>query len=235
MTIEWRTIGFPEHLMRVRTGSFRLQNIQVSSGSQLSNFIRATGLIAQRWGGQFDMATMNREKWQEWNSFIARLAGQAVLFELRAPVQQLPLGEGAGFATDNPAYSITGVTITGVDILTGATSAIVYADAPRYAQSILVDFGSDQADATVLRHGDLFGLGGNLYMCTSNVVADSNGVARVPFRWRLHKAAFEGDIVELRKPTCRVMLAEANSGQVELDYATHGVSGIRFIEVPYLQ
>ena len=235
MTIEWRTIGFPDHLMRVRSGSFRLSNIQMSSGSQISNFVRATGLIAQRWTGQFDMATMSREKWQEWNSFIARIAGQSVLFEVRAPVQQLPLGVGAGFDEDNPDYTVTGVTVTGVDILTGATSAIVHSDTPRYAQSILIDFGGDQAGDTVMRHGDMFGLGGNLYLCTSNVVADEDGVARVPFRWKLHKAAFEGDIVELCKPTCRVMLKEANTGQVELDVAAHGVSGFSFMEMHYLQ
>ena len=233
MAIEWRTIGFPDHLMRVKEGSARLANIQITSGSQLANFIRASGLIAQRWTGQFDMATMSRAQWQEWESFIARLSGQAVLFEVRMPGQRLPLGAHAGFAEGNPDYPITGTTITGTEILTGATSGLVLEDTPRYNQAILIDFGDDMAGEVVLTHGDKFGLRGNLYMVTGVVTADANGHARVPFRWKLHRAAFEGDVVSFYKPTVRVMLSSGSDGEVTIDTAMHGRAGLSFIEVPY--
>ncbi len=233
--IDWRTIGFPEHLMLAEAASFRLSNIQIASGSQVSNFIRASGLIAQRWIGKFDMTTLTQEEWQEWDSFIARLQGQTTLFEIHSPAQNLPLGTGAGFAEDNPAYPLTGVTLTGVTLLTGATTGLVVQDQARYSQAVLIDFGAAQAGEEVLTHGDHFGIGGNLYKCVGRVTADDNGHGRVPFRWRLHKGAHEGDIVQLRKPTCRVMLQSANEGQVEMSAPFHGKTGIAFMEIPYLQ
>lgn len=233
MTIEWRTIGFPDHLMRVKEGSARLSNIQITSGSQLANFIRATGLIAQRWTGKLDMSTMTRAQWQEWDSFIARLSGQAVLFEIQMPGQVLPLGAHAGYSEDGAAYAITGTTITGTEILNGATSGLILEDAPRYSQAIMIDFGDDMAGEVVLTHGDKFGLRGNLYMVTGVVTADANGQARVPFRWKLHRAAFVGDVVSFYKPTCRVMLASAGDGDVTIDTAINGSGGLSFVEVPY--
>lgn len=235
MPAEFRTIGFPDHLMRVQAGSFDLFNIQIASGAQVANFVRAAAMIAARWTGQFDMAAMTREQWQEWRSFRARLSGQIVLFEVRAPGQRLPLAGGAGYADTNDIYPITGTTITGMSILTGATSAVVAQNAQRYARSVLIDFGPSMAGRRVMTHGDMFGVGGNLYMSTGDSYADENGLARVAFAWRLHKPAFEGDIVQLRKPTCRVMLRESNEGVVTIDRALHGSVSLSFIEVPYTQ
>lgn len=235
MAINWRTICMPDSLFRVSEGSFDLRNIQMASGSSVANFIRATGLIAQRWSGQLDFAPMAQAQWQEWKAWRARLSGQAVLFNLRAPMQRLPLGAGAGYAEDNPAFTITGITITGVSILTGATTALVHEQAARYARTLLVDFGVAMAGQTVMTHGDLFGHGGNLYVCTGESVADASGIARLVFRAGLHRAALEGDIVNLRDPTCRVMLRDANGAIVQNDSAGIGRSGFEFIEVPFTQ
>lgn len=232
MALTFRTISIPEHLLRVREGSFGLQNYQTSSDSILSRFVRVAGVIEQRWACQFDMATMSRAQWQEWDSFIARLSGQAVLFSLRAPVRRLPLGQGAGYAETNGAISITGTTIAGATIRQGATSCLIAQSAPRYARSIRVT--GLMPGALALTHGDLFGLGGNLYMVTGKVTADADGEARVPFRWRLWKGAKAGDIVSLRDPSCRVQLKTAGEGAVTLDPAGHGKAGIAAIEVPYI-
>ncbi len=232
MSVQFRTISIPEHLLRVREGSFGLQNYQTSSDSILARFVRVAGVIEQRWACQFDMAAMSRAQWQEWDSFIARLSGQAVLFSLRAPVRRLPLGEGAGFETTNDPLTVIGTTITGTSILQGATTALVAKSAPRYARSIHV--AGLVPNALVLTHGDVFGLGGNLYMVVGKVTADANGEARVPFRWRLWKGARAGDIVTLRDPTCRVQLKSANEGMVTLDSAGHGTAGLAAVEVPYV-
>lgn len=233
MTIEWRTIGFPHHLMQVETESMRLANIQIASGSQIANFVRATGLISQLWVGKFDMSMMDRPQWQEWQSFIARLSGQAVLFEIFAPSRRLPEGAGGGFEEGGSAYTITGTTITGVTLRQGATTGLVLQAAPRYARAILVDFGDDMAGETVLTHGDVFGLGGNLYLVTGPVTADANGHARVAFAWKLHKAARVGDIVNFRKPSCRAMLQSANDGDMSITPPNFGKGAISFVEVPY--
>lgn len=234
MTANFRTIGFPDHLFRIAAGTFDLENFQTSSDSILSRFIRVAGMIEQRWACQLEFATMAREAWQEWKSFRARLSGQAILFEMRAPAQELPLGAGAGFSESGSAQTITGTTITGTTILQGGTSALVLETAPRYAQAVMLGFGADMAGDVVMKHGDLFGLGGNLYMSVGNVTADASGEARVPFRWRLWKGAAIGDIVQLRHPTCRVQLRSANVGPTQLSVETHGRAGYEAIEVPYL-
>lgn len=233
MTIEWRTIGFPDHLLRVSEATMRLTNIQITSGSQIANFVRATGLIAQRWTGKFEIATMTREQWQEWEAFIASLSGQAVLFIVNLVGQDLPLGAHAGFDPDGPLYSITGTTITGVTIREGGVSGLVIEDAPRYAQAILVDFGEDMGDQVVLKAGDKFGLGGNLYIVIGDVTTDADGFARVAFRWRLHRAAFVGDVVSFYKPTCRVMLGSGADGELTVTPPALGRASISFIEVPF--
>lgn len=234
MATTFRTIGMPEHLFRVRDGSFDLENIQTNSDSILSRFVRVSGLIEQRWACQLDLASAERSVWQEWQSFRARLSGQAVLFTIRAPLKRLPLGRGAGFAETNDPITITGTTITGTTILEGSTTALIATAAARYQESVIMEFPTSLAGETVLTPGDLFGLGGNLYMVVANVVPDAAGLARVPFRWRLWKGASVGDIVSFREPTCRVQLRTANEGITQLHSAGHGDAGFAAAEVPYV-
>jgi hypothetical protein len=235
MTVEFRTIGFPQNLFRVVSGSLRFENRQTTSEALLSRAVLAGGLHEQLWACDIETPTLAREDWQWWNATIAKLDGRVVLFNIPAVGQPLPLGVGAGFAESNPAYTITGTTISGTSILTGGTTAMVAETAPRYAQALRIDFGSAQAGVVVLKHGDVFGLGGNLYISTARVTADASGVARVPFRWRLWKGAEAGEIVTLRKPTFRAQLRTPDGGKVDLSVPTFGKAGLQAIEVPFLQ
>lgn len=230
MSVRWRTIGWPTFLT-VKSGSFRLRNIQVSSGAALSGIVRATGIVAQRWAAEIDFEIMTRDQWQQWESFVGRLAGQAVLFEMHDTARPFPLAAAAGYRPTNAAYPITGTTVTGTSIVTGAHSALVRDAAPRYAQSIIMTGLS--ASTVVLRHGDLFGLGGNLYLVVADVTSDAAGEARVPFRWRLHKAARANDVVNFLRPTCRMQLASVDGGDVTRGAANIGNAGVSVVEVPY--
>lgn len=240
MALNYRTIGFPDRLLKVREGTFDLEFRAITSDTVFTPFIQAVGPMAALWGCQLTLAaqlragTDDRAGWQEWQSFRARLGGQVVLFNLSAPGVALPLGAGAGYAPGNPAYTIGGLTLTGATILTGGTTAVVAAAAPRYATAIKMDFGAAQAGATVLKDGDRFGLGGNLYISVANATADDSGVAPVRFRTKLWKPAKLGDVVTLRRPTCRVMLRAPNESRVDLDTALHGRTGFSAIEIPYI-
>lgn len=228
----FRTIGLPG-IVKVKSGTFRLRNIQVASGAALSGFVRATGLIAQRWAGDLDLEVMTRTEWQEWESFIARLAGLSVLFEIHDDRRPFPLGTAAGYDPAGAVYPITGTTITGATIVTGAHSALVAEAAPRHAQALRLK--GLVASAVVLKHGDLFGLGGNLYLVAGDVTSDASGEARVPFRWRLHKPAGLNDVVNFLRPTCRVQLKSAEEGDVTRAYAGIGRAGVSFVEIPYTE
>ena len=240
MALTYRTIGFPDNLLKVQEGTFDLEFRAITSDTVFTPFIQAVGPMAALWGCQLTLVAQSREGstdkagWQQWQSFRARLGGQVVLFNLRSPGMELPLGVGAGYDSDNPEYAISGLTLTGAVILTGGTTAVVTQAAPRYAEAIKIDFGTAQASSIVLKHGDRFGLGGNLYMCVADVTADASGVARVPFRWKLWKPAKVGDIVTMRRPTCRVMLRAPNDSKVQFDAAMHGRLGFSAIEIPYI-
>lgn len=236
MTYSFRTIGLPSHLLRVVSGSFGLKNYQTSSDTILTRQVRVGGLIEQRWGCSLELVTMERETWQEWDSFRARLSGQVVLFTVPAPAheldQQYLLGEGAGYDPDNAPFLITGTTISGVSLITGSTTCQVKTAAARWAQWIHMK--GLKASSIVFKHGDLFGLGGNLYMAVAKVTSDASGEARVPFRFKLWKGAAVGDVINLMLPTCRMQLRGPDEGIPELMPPELARAGFSAIEVPYL-
>lgn len=231
MSVNFRTVGFPEHLFLIKQGSFDLYNFQTGSQSVLSRAVRAGGMVEQRWGADLETGQLLYDEWMEWSSFMARLEGQVVLFTLRAPLPLLPRGAGAGFAAGNDPLAITGTTITGTTILQGGTTALVAAAAPRYARAIKLK--GLKPSALVFDHGDLFGLGGNLYKVVAKVTSDAGGNATVRFRWRLWKPAAAGDLVTLSRPTCRVVLKSADSGRVTVTAPDLGNASLSVQEVPY--
>lgn len=231
MSVNFRTIGFPEHLLLLKQETFDLYNYQVGSQSMLSRTVRAGGLIEQKWGGDLESGTLLPDEWAEWSSLMARLEGQVVLFTLPVPLPILPRGAGAGFAKTNDPITITGTTIAGTRILKGGTTCLVAEAAPRYARAIKLK--GLTPSTLVLTHGDVFGLGGNLYKVVSKVYSDDTGAATVRFRWRLWKPAARGDIVTLRRPTCRVVLKTANEGRVTRSAPNLGKAALSVMEVPY--
>lgn len=232
--VAFRTISLPERLFRVREGTFDLDNFQTSSDSLLSRAAFATGLLNQRWACELEFASARRAIWQDWQATRASIRGRAVLFVVRAPARRLPLGAGAGFAPGNAAITIAGTTVTGTRILEGAVSAQIAAPAPRYAAAVKMQFPAALAGEVVLARGDLFGLGGNLYMVTGAVRPNSAGVARVPFVWKLWKGARTGDIVTFRDPTCRMQFRTDNEGRTHLRPPERGTAGFAAIEVPFV-
>lgn len=232
MAINFRTIGFPERLYLVKAATFDLYNYQAGSESMLSRMMSAGGMKEQRWAADAETGNMQSEEWLEWQSLMARLEGQVVLFNMRAPTPILPRGAGAGFALGNDPVTITGTTIAGTTILQGGTTCLVAAGAPRYARRIKLK--RLKPSSLVLTHGDRFGLGGNLYKVVAKVYSDEDGNATVPFRWRLWKPAAAGDIVTLNGPTCRVQLKTANEGRVRVTAPNIGTTALSVVEVPFI-
>jgi hypothetical protein len=231
---EFRTIGLPSELFVIEQGSLDLQSRQTSSDSVFSPFGIAAGLQEQFWTCKAETIQMERETWQLWKSFVARLKGRTVLFEVPALGQSLPLGVGGGFSESGAIVTLTGASLTGATLREGATSALVSEAASRHAEAIILDFGDEQAEEVVLKPGDVFGLGGNLYMSVASVTADGDGVARVPFRTGLWKGASVGDVVNFRNPTFRAQLRDPNGGPVNLTAPLFGKSSFDLVEVPYI-
>lgn len=235
MAIAFKTIAFPEHLMSVESGSFRLVPAHKSAGSIFSGFVSAYGLIEQRWVADCRFAEAVQDDWQEFEAFIATLEGQVVLFTCHDPLHELPRGAGAGHSATvtGDAISITGASLAdGATLITGATSVQVKTAATRYARSVVMK--GLAASATVFKPGDFFELGRNLYMVTGDVTSDSSGDARVPFRPRLRLPAAADDIVNLRRPKARFQLVSPDQGTVQRRAPALGTAALRMIEVPFV-
>jgi len=233
-TDPYRTVSLPPQLVLVREETFMLRPRQVTSGFRLSRGVRVGGARQQVWTCDLDIDVMERPEWQRWKAFIASLDGQAVLFELIVPSQRLPLGAGAGFAPTNASHEVTGTTITGTRIVTGGTTALITRNAARYAAAVHMRFPVGLAGEVVLEPGDVFSLGGNLYMVQGRVRPDAAGEAHVPFRWKLWRGARVGDVVRFRDPTCRMQLTGPDIGEVLLRSPLLGRSGLQAEEVPYV-
>jgi hypothetical protein len=232
MTTIFRTISLPEHLFKVKSGSFDFEVRATGSDSILSGFVVVDGFVEMRWACQLELGTMERVFWQEFSAWRASLMGQRTLFVVSHPGQILPLGGGAGYAPNNPIYPITGTTLTGTTIRTGATTCLIKQSARRHARVVLMK--ALPANALIFKRGDVFGLGGNLYRVDGKVFSDANGECRVPFLFRLWKGAREGDIVTLRNPTCRMQLKTPNEGTLQLSAPLFGNAGFSAHEVPFL-
>lgn len=231
MPVTFRTIALPDHLFNVKAGSFDFEVRATGSESILSGFVRVDGFVELKWACELEMAVEERKFWQEFSAWRASVSGQLVLFAIHHPGQPLPLGAGAGYAKNNPLYPITGVTITGTTIRTGATTCLVKRAARRGAQAVLME--GLKPSSLVFAPGDVFGLGGNLYKIIGKVFADANGECRVPFRYRLWKGAKKGDIVTLRNPTCRMQLKTPNEGMPRLSAPNFGQASFSAREVPF--
>lgn len=233
MAITWKTMAFPDDLLTVEAGTFRLVTAHKSAGSMFAGGVRAYGLIQQRWEAECTLAPQAQEDWQALEAFIARLEGQVVLFTCHDPAHELPLGAGAGHSrtATGSAVTITGAAVSGATVLTGATSAQVKTGAARDQRSVVMK--GLLASSLAFRKGDFFELGRNLYMVTGDVTADASGEARVPFLPRLRYAAAADDIVNLKEPKGRFMLKTSDAGAVTRSPGLIGRGSLSMIELPF--
>lgn len=233
------TYELPERFFRVTGGSFDL----VTSGSiSQSSYIplpRSAGVPMQRWSMEVSLAPLGKADAAAFRGWRARLNGVASAFTAYDPVFCAPFASAT-----HPTSADREIRFTHPDngarsfardfrILEGVSLSRVAENAPRYADNILID--GLPASQPILGVGDLFGLGGNLYMATRDAASNAAGETRLFFAWKLHKGAAIGETVNFRKPRARFVL----TGHDGLPLSMSGLSpnysdgSIKAIEVPF--
>lgn len=208
------TVKLPDEFFKVVSGSFGLVTVQTQSNSPFSpNAVRYGGARFQQWTCDLEMARMNRETWQAYEAWAANIMDKAFAFELYDPTKQYPLGLNGGInsetlktLTNQPFTSGSGDSYISGGIYDGSTFCRVLNDYARYSNSIVVE--GLPVDSVVLKRGDNFSLGGNLYMVRGECKSNSEGQARIDFLWKLHKPQIEGDIVDFYKPKGRFIMPD---------------------------
>lgn len=245
MSFPIRTIDLPCDLLLPVGGSFHHRVVAETAQGQWLPFPRSTGLRQKLWAvtvqpAPFDKGARGDRRF-EFEAFIDRLSGTSVAFRMFDPWRVLPRGVGAGIW--NPRYP-NGRQSTGSYLIDGAylidghytidggsTLAYVEEDSDRYADSVVLS--GLVPNALVLKTGDDFEIGGNLYRVMDDAVSDGSGIARVILSWRLWKPALAGDRVNLHQPCGRFALADADQGVIQRVMAG-GTASISAVEVPYV-
>lgn len=231
------TVDLPEAFYKVQGGSFRLMPMQSIFQSMFNaGGYRFEGARGMRWVGQIDLVIQKRETWQKFDSFIARVADRPYAFNIYHPSKKLPLGIGGGidFSGDPEEFEDPDTSLHGFDggLYDGASFCSVKEDAPRYANSFVVE--GLPVSSTILKDGDHFSVGGNLYMATGDILSDANGDARLDFVWRLHKPVVAGDLVDFRNPPGRFIIQDQESAQVALRAVELGEASFSVVEFPFV-
>ncbi|MCP4935508.1 MAG: hypothetical protein GY927_15210 [bacterium] len=232
------TVSLPEDFYFVKNAKFQLKPVQQIFISQyVPDMPRFSGPNFMRWVSDVELCALVREEWQKYEAFVASMQGKPYAFTLHDSARCLPLGVGAGFDVDGPAQHWQDPDLSTQHFddghwVDGATFCRVKENAPRYANSIVIK--DVPANSTILKHGDHFSVGGNLYMANGVTLSDASGNARIDFNWRLHKPALSNDLVDFRKPSGRFVLIEGADGGVQKDNVTgFGYVSMQAIEVPY--
>lgn len=231
------TYELPERFFRVSEGSFDL--VSEGSVSQNSYFKlpRGTGVPVMRWTMDVTLATMDTDTVAAFRGWKANLGGVSACFTAYDPLLEMPRGLAAGYAATNKEVRFThpdnGARSFARDfkILEGASHARVAENAPRYANTILVD--GLPASGMILKTGDVFGIGGNLYMASRDAYSDASGVSRFAFNWKLHKGAAIGETVNFHRPRARFVLTGNDGMPIQLFNIGFGDVTIKAIEMPY--
>jgi hypothetical protein len=231
------TYELPEQFFRVAEGSFDLVSEGSISQNSYFKLPRGTGLPVMRWTMDVTLATMDKDTAAAFRGWKANLGGVSACFTAFDPLLEMPRGMAAGYALSNREVKFThpdlGTRSFARDfkILEGASTARVAENAPRYADTILID--GLPVSSMILKTGDVFGLGGNLYMANRDAWSDASGAARVSFNWKLHKGAAIGETVNFHRPRARFVLTGNDGMPLRLFSVGLGDVSIKAIEMPF--
>lgn len=223
---------------RISSGTFRLETTRPVFNGSLNNFIQAGSATFQRWVCDFNFVIMERKDWQPLEAFFTNIQDGNYAFTLYDSSKALPLGEGAGFDPNSENFAIVDEDMSEYFLeggfYDGATHCHIRDEAKRHSNIIVVK--NLPANTLVLRSGDNFSLGGNLYQTTGDCRTDANGEVSIYFKWKLHKPALPNDIINFRNPTGRFILVDPESGVINKLPAHLGeASALKAIEVPYYE
>lgn len=234
------TYQLPENLASFSRISMRPVSVTQTSRSTLTPLFRTRGVLSTYWTAQIDFAAMNDDLWRDLESFIALLDGQRNRVMLYDPSRERPLGNGFGSAvTYSWEYNGTPYAweYDGTSYLwqAGAKTSVWLASAAVRGADKITLAGLTASTSRAVKKGDLFGLGGNIYMAVTDANSDSSGEALVSIRPRLRKPAAALATVRVDKPRGRFTLAssEAFDMSVESGKIARGAS-LSLIEVPDL-
>lgn len=225
-------IDFPIHLLNgVRSSSFRLQTVNLTSRGMFTGNQIVDGPLYQLWRASFDFPEFKREQWQELDAILARAFETKTPFKIFDPIRQRPIGSfgntgtGAGtpFGDDTTFGDGTIWDDTYYDGLAVAENA------PAGRDSILLD-GAVANSARVVVMGDVFAINGFLYEAINTTGADSLGRLRVNVRPRLREAKVIGDPVKAGRATGSFFVEAGDIIITRNSFTRRAPTSISFIE-----
>ncbi len=225
-------VSFPAHLLNgVRSSTFRLQTVNLTSRGMFTGKQIVDGPMYQIWRASLDFPEFKREQWQEIEAFLARCYDTKTAIRLFDPLKQRPVGSfgntgtGAGtpFGDDTTFGDGTLWDDTHYDGLAVAENA------PQGRDSILLDGAPANAQRVVVM-GDIFAINGFLYLATNTTGADSLGRLRVNIRPRLREACVIGDPVTARRASGSFYLEDGDVAITRNSFTRRAPTALSFIE-----
>lgn len=233
-------LAIPADLFRIRERSFRLAPRSLGSTGLFSQALRPYGPVSRRWTADLEFTALEETRWPELDAIVADLGGRAGTLRAHDPARARPQYDGLATETtttwDGPTTWDDG---TGWAEGTLPPSVAVGAAAVRGATDLQLAFGSGFASlSAVLRRGDLIEIQpagipadhGHLYMATSVANTDTSGGTGLSIVPPLRAGIAAGDKAVLRNPSTVFHLASDDVGDISVDPAGHGRTGLTLVE-----
>lgn len=229
--INWPTADWA----RPSSCSFTPRTRSLFSSSPLRRGRRVFGSIVDQWVAQVTFDNLPPQLWTQLSALIARLDGPAGTLRMWDASRFLPRGMAAGLNLDTVVgigqpFSDNTYFTDGTGWLDVSAYGVVMAGQPAGSDSILIG-GLIANQPLSLAAGDLFEVGGYLYMATADTASDANGMARVMIRPRLRLPALAGDSVKFAYPTSPFQLVDDEQGGVEVASPVFGSFGLSLVEI----
>lgn len=176
------TINYPNSTIFTKPQAFEfgLRFNTLVHTSPLSGYVQTVGLTGARWTAQITFSGQSPANAATIEAFIVSLKGQQNRLNL---------------------YNLARPSVNG----TGNGTPLV-AGADQTGSSITTDGWANSE--TVLKAGDMIGIGGELKMVTADVTSNGSGEATINFEPAIRTSPSDNSAVDITAPTALFMLSE---------------------------
>lgn len=176
------TINYPNSTIFTKPQAFEfgLRFNTLVHTSPLSGYVQTVGLTGARWTAQITFSGQSPANAATIEAFIVSLKGQQNRLNL---------------------YNLARPSVNG----TGNGTPLV-AGADQTGSSITTDGWANSE--TVLKAGDMIGIGGELKMVTADVTSNASGEATINFEPAIRTSPADNSAVDITAPTALFMLSE---------------------------
>ncbi len=221
--------------VRPSSRSFTIRTRSLFSSSPLRRSRRVFGSIVDLWVAQLTYDQLPPEIWLSLDAMLSRLDGPSGIIRMWDAARYLPRGVAAGINIDSTTtigspFSDGTYFTDGTGWLDASTYGVV--DGRQEVGSDTIVIGGLIADQAIsLEAGDLFEVGGYLYMVTVRAASNASGKALAMIRPRLRTTVLPGDPIKFAYPTSPFQLADDDQGSVEVSAPVFGSFGLSLVEL----